>query len=167
MIGNNVYNSVAYPKDEVKYVVYDYAQPLTDFCNSVARDYSPLEVLHTTDHQNASDSYWYYRWGRQAIFMEEMLSNSNAYHTSCDVVDSMDFSYLAKTTSLAFAITYLATLTNDYYPIGLSSINSEKLDFSLLKNPSHNEISFRLQSANNIKASVVLIDQMGREVFKS
>lgn len=154
-------------QDIIQLIEYDNSQELTDFCEQTTNLYTTLTPFVNSNSYEYSDSYSYYQWGRKAIFLHEG-NFSPFYHSPQDLSSNLDYNYLSKVAQLAFSITYLATVTNDYYPVtNPELIIQDKNEFSLLSNPIKDNIEFIYVSNTNNDPGFQLINQMGIIVKKS
>lgn len=152
--------------DSVNLVIYDNSQELTDFSEQVALNYTSLIPHKTTEHNQNSDSWCYYSWGRRAIFLEESKMNPH-YHTTSDVSSALNYSYMRKIAQLGFSIAYLASTTSQYYPISTNEISLNQKPYIILNsNPVKDKIQFTIYNSNNGNTSFQLINQMGEVVKK-
>lgn len=163
MIG---YKSDLTTVDYVKLIKYDNSQELTDFCETTTNNYTTLIPMETTQMNQYSDSYAYYIWGRRAIFIQEGEFHP-FYHTSQDLASTLDYNYLAKIAQLAFSIAYLASTTNEYYPVSNINIKPLESQFQILENPSKEKIRFAYQNQDKDKANLILTNSLGIQVLKT
>lgn len=159
MIG---YNPDTINADSVKLVYYDNSQEFTDFCEQATLNYTSLIPIKTTEFQQNSDSWSYYSWGRKAIFLQESQMHP-FYHTHNDLSTTLNFNYMKKITQLAFSIAYLASTTNQYYPISIKEITSQpQFTLQLKTNPVKDKIQFTYTSTNSQDTKYQIINQMGK-----
>ncbi|MFA7081074.1 MAG: M28 family peptidase [Bacteroidales bacterium] len=148
--------------DVVKLIEYENSQELTQFCEQTALSYTNLIPIRTFELNYASDSYSYNSWGRRAIFIHEDQFHP-FYHSAQDLSSSLNYDYFAKLTQLAFSITYLATKTNEYYPISIPQNPSlTESQIHLLENPAKDKIRFTYNSPRPENPIVELINRMGQ-----
>ena len=149
---------------QVKLIEYEGSEELTEFAAQVAENYTDLEPIITGVHKESSDSYSYYAWGMKTLFIHES-GNYPFYHTSKDILANLNTDYLKKTVEYGFILAYLSVNTNDYYPVSIEEIEmGEGESFTLLQNPSKNNISF-VYSGQTEKKRVVIQDLFGRVVW--
>lgn len=149
--------------DNLKLIEYDNSQDLTNFCEQTAIQYTTIIPNITSVMHEYSDSYPYYQWGRKAIFLHEQDFHP-FYHTPQDLSSTLDYNYLSKVAQLAFSITYLATTTNQYFPISIpQNPNISEPEFRLLENPAKDIIRFTYISPRPENPIVQIINRMGVE----
>ena len=159
MIG---YNPDTINSDSVKLVYYDNSQEFTDFCKQTTLNYTSLIPNTTTEFQQNSDSWSYYSWGRKAIFLQESQMHP-FYHTHNDLSTTLNYNYMKKITQLAFSIAYLASTTNQYYPISIKEIIFQpQFTLQLNTNPVKDKIQFTYTSTNSQDTRFQIINQMGK-----
>ncbi len=161
MIG---YNPDTINADSVRLVYYDNSQEFTDFCEQTALNYTSLNPIITTEMNQFSDSWSYYSWGRRAIFLQEAYLHP-FYHTSNDISSTLNYNYLKKVAQLGFSITYLASTTNQYYPVSTNEISLQTTsNLKLNSNPVKDNIKFTLSNPKRENLSFQIINQMGEIV---
>ncbi|MDD3287047.1 MAG: T9SS type A sorting domain-containing protein, partial [Bacteroidales bacterium] len=70
---------------------------------------------------------------------------------------------MKKITQLAFSIAYLASTTNQYYPISIKEITSQpQFTLQLKTNPVKDKIQFTYTSTNSQDTRFQIINQMGK-----
>lgn len=159
MIG---YNPDTINADSVKLVYYDNSQEFTDFCEQATLNYTSLIPIKTTELNQFSDSWSYYSWGRKAIFLQESQMHP-FYHTHNDLSTTLNYNYMKKITQLAFSIAYLASTTNQYYPISVKEITSQpQFTLQLNTNPVKDKIQFTYTSTNSPNIRFQIINQLGK-----
>lgn len=159
MIG---YKSDALSPDTVKLIYYDNSQELTDFAEQTTLTYTTLIPKKTTELNQYSDSWSYYSWGRRAIFLQEPDFHP-LYHTYNDLSTTLNYPYLSKVAELAFSIAYLASTTNQYYPINIPTtpIHTQP-EIKLITNPTNNIIKFTYTNPQSPNPSFQIIDQLSQ-----
>lgn len=150
----------------VKLIEYDNSTVFTGFCEATTNNYTTLLPIRTTEYRQSSDSYCYYMWGRTAIFLFEGEMNP-FYHTSYDIKENMDFNYLKQTSQLAFAITYLSSNTNDYYPVSIPQIQTPTPQFTLLQNPVKDKIKFFYQNQTPQNERLTITNNLGTQTINA
>ena len=158
MIGNKTDTS---SEDIIQFVEYDNSIALTQFCQTTAYLYTNLMPIPNTSILGSSDSYSYYQWGRKTIFLTEGQF-SPFYHSPQDLSSNINYNYLSKTTKLAFSIAYLATTTNNYYPLSLphnSTLTQPQLHLN--SHPVKNNIELTYTNPKAENPIFQIINQMG------
>lgn len=161
------YKSDSIQEDSIKLISYDNSQIFTDFCEHTTLNYTSLLPLISPEGNDGSDSWIYYAWGRRAIFIHEYTFNP-FYHTSNDIISNINFNHLSKVSELAFAISYLASSTDDFYPISITpSPTQSQPKLILLENPIRYNLSFIFSSYGSENPAFQIINQLGKVEINS
>ncbi len=87
----------------VNLVKYDNSACVTAIAKYIALNYTSLLVNETFNSNSASDSYSFYDYGFQTLFLQE-FELSDYYHSNSDTIENCNMPYCAEITKLACGI---------------------------------------------------------------
>ncbi len=154
-------NAASSPRD-FSAAWYDGAEWLARLDSAMARTYTGLVPVLTTDSRTRTDSYPFWEMGYPAVFLHER-GNNPTYHTPNDILDSLDLAYAQDITrtGLATALTVDESIRSGRFPFGVPEAFAL---FQNYPNPFNPGTRIRYDVPESRMVTITVYDLLGRLV---